>query len=151
MTRGGVEGVDGARLRSLRQRGGWSLAELAAAADTNPNSLSRIERNVQCPGAPLLRRLAEVLDVETSYLAPLPDSPSLRQLRERDGHTLADRAQVLGISSRYVSAVERGANRPRDTDRWAQAYGLTPREFEEARSAARTAAAGRRKSNRKIE
>jgi transcriptional regulator with XRE-family HTH domain len=145
VTRGGVEGCRGDRLRVLRQKGGWSLAALAAAADTNPNSLSRIERGEQAPQAPLLVRLAELLEVETTELAPLPEHPTLRQLRERVGQTQAELAKGLGVSPNTVSTTERGVSYPRKPDRWAQAYGVTPTRFKEAWQAARTNTASRRR------
>lgn len=143
MSRGGVEGFRGDRLRRARQRAALSCAELAVAVDSNPNSISRLERGEQKPPPILLRRLAEALEVKTAYLAPLPSKPTLRHIRERAGLTGSEIARALGVTPSAVSSAERGVTHPRDAPAWARAYGLNLTTFAAAWAHARAATARR--------
>ncbi|MFD9850529.1 helix-turn-helix transcriptional regulator [Streptomyces parvus] len=149
VTRGGVETHCGALIRELRRGKGWSLATLAVQAGTNVNSLSRIERGTQAPGPELLLRMAQALGTTTRTLAPQDGAATLRQIREWTGRTRAQVAQELQVAANTVGTAERGVTRPRDTDRWAQVYGLTPREFEQAwqRSKDETSARAQRRDD----
>lgn len=118
-----------------------SCAELAVAVDSNPNSISRVERGEQCPAPKLLLRLAEALCVDPTYLAPLPPHPTLRHIRERAGLTGTEVARRLGVAPGTVSATERGINHPRDAPAWAAAYGLDLTGFRAAWSHGRSATA----------
>ncbi|MBV9023716.1 MAG: helix-turn-helix transcriptional regulator [Streptomycetaceae bacterium] len=143
MSRGGVEGFRGDRLRRARRRAALSCAELAVAVDSNPNSISRLERGEQKPPPTLLRRLAEVLEVASTYLAPLPAKPTLRHVRERAGLTGSEIARALGVSSGTVSTTERGVTHPRNAPAWARAYGLDLTAFDAAWAHGRNATARR--------
>ncbi|MGW3201935.1 helix-turn-helix transcriptional regulator [Streptomyces sp. NPDC001118] len=143
MSRGGVEGFKGDRLRRARRRRALSLAELAVAVDSNPNSISRLERGEQKPPPALLRSLAEVLGVKPTYLAPLPSKPTLRHIRERAGLTGSEIARALGVTPGTVSSTERGVTHPRDAPAWARAYDVDLTTFDAAWAHARTATARR--------
>ncbi|MGW2724875.1 helix-turn-helix domain-containing protein [Streptomyces sp. NPDC001492] len=143
MSRGGVDGFRGDRLRRARLRRALSLAELAVAAESNPNSISRLERGEQKPPPLLLGRLAETLGVKTEYLAPLPAKPTLRHIRERAGLTGSEIAHALDVTPGTVSSTERGVTHPRDAPAWARAYGLGLTEFLAAWEHGRTATARR--------
>jgi len=58
----------GARVRSLRQRRGWSQEELAEAADLDRTHVGKIERGQRDPGLVVVVRLADALSVSPGEL-----------------------------------------------------------------------------------
>lgn len=59
----------GSRLRALRVRAGWSLADLGRLAGTNASYLSRLERGIRCwPHPRVTTALARALDVDLEEL-----------------------------------------------------------------------------------
>ncbi len=94
------------------------------------------------PGPAALLRLAEVLSVATTHLAPLSMRPTLAEYRERGGLTLRIVAAITGHALSSVSRVERGQYYPSDPALWAEAYGLSPSVFRAAWEAARDREAG---------
>lgn len=69
--------VLGDKIRALRERAEMSQTELASLANISPSLVSQIENNVTMPSLETLDRLAECLDVETSYF--LVDTSSTSQ------------------------------------------------------------------------
>lgn len=65
--------VDGAKIRHMRDRAGWSLSAFAKELDTDISHLSRIERGKGQPSARLRNRIAEVLAVSLDEIAQLRD------------------------------------------------------------------------------
>ncbi|KNZ69144.1 transcriptional regulator, XRE family [Thermincola ferriacetica] len=57
----------GDKIRDLREKRAMSQADLAGSADLSPSLISQIENNITMPSLETLERIAEVLDVETSY------------------------------------------------------------------------------------
>ncbi len=67
----------GKRLRSLRQRRGWTQEDLAMAASTNHRSISQYEGGRICPRAKTIRRLADALGCPVEELTTASaDRPS---------------------------------------------------------------------------
>lgn len=64
------------RLKSARDRQGWSQAELADKAGFQPSAISRFETGAAKPSFENLRRLAGALRVSTDYLLGLSDDPA---------------------------------------------------------------------------
>jgi transcriptional regulator with XRE-family HTH domain len=58
----------GTRLRSLRERAGMTLAELAKKVGTDQGTLSRWERNFIVPGLTTVEQLAIFVGVSTAEL-----------------------------------------------------------------------------------
>ena len=58
----------GGRIREARMESGMTITGLSGELNTSSNYLSAVERNVKVPSGPLLRRIAEVLDVSFSWL-----------------------------------------------------------------------------------
>ncbi len=58
----------GDKIRALREKMEMSQAQLASAASISPGLVSQIENNITMPSLETLERIAECLDVETSYL-----------------------------------------------------------------------------------
>ena len=69
--------VLGDKIRTLRERAEMSQTELASIANVSPSLVSQIENNVTMPSLETLDRIAECLDVETSYF--LVDTSSSSQ------------------------------------------------------------------------
>ena len=57
----------GDKIKALREKMEISQAELARTANISPSLVSQIENNITMPSLETLDRLAECLDVETSY------------------------------------------------------------------------------------
>jgi transcriptional regulator with XRE-family HTH domain len=65
----------GARIRTLRQRRGWTLEKLAVELDLTNGYVSMLERGRRRPSVKTLQRLAEVFDVPVASL--VGDEPTL--------------------------------------------------------------------------
>ncbi len=64
------------RLRSLRERHGWSQRELGRRSGIGETSVAKYERGLSEPSVAALRQLAESLGVSTDYLLGATDDPS---------------------------------------------------------------------------
>ena len=87
-----VERVLAARLRELRLRLGWSLAQLATATGLSKGMLSKIENGRSGPSLGTLSRLATALDV--------PLAAFFRGLQEESDVLLVKAGQGLDLSPR---------------------------------------------------
>src|SRR5829696_10408530 len=83
----GVTGWDGQRLRQLRLDRSLSRRQLAGRVGVALDTVGSWERGTSSPRVRHLLALAEQLAVKPSELAPLPSTPTLRELRERVGLT----------------------------------------------------------------
>jgi transcriptional regulator with XRE-family HTH domain len=132
MGRRGVRRFRPDSLRAARLRNGLSLSALARLIGATPSVVGRYESGTAQPGPTALLRLAEVLGVATTHLAPLSSSPTLAEYRERAGLTLRCVAQATGHALSSVSRVENGTYYPSDPALWAEVYGLKAEVFREA-------------------
>ncbi|HEX5596686.1 MAG TPA: helix-turn-helix domain-containing protein [Micromonosporaceae bacterium] len=74
----------GDRLRELRQQHGYTLRQLAAAAEVSPALLSQIENGSTDPSLSTLRKLARVFDTSIAALFTDPEAPEV--FISRPGH-----------------------------------------------------------------
>lgn len=96
-SRGGTdtEGIDGKRLRILREEQEWTLRELAERTGLSASLISQLERGVTSPSLQSVRRLAEALNVSIfQLLAEGPQSYS---------YVRADRRRKLVIQHGEIS------------------------------------------------
>jgi transcriptional regulator with XRE-family HTH domain len=124
-------------LRTARLRKGWTIGQLAATADIGFSAASAYAEGRAAPPPPVLVRLASVLDVATTDLAPLSAQPRLAELRWHAGHTVASLAAELGLTPGYTGHVLRGEMRVTDPIRWAAALSITIDQLDRAWHAAR--------------
>ncbi|BCV23812.1 helix-turn-helix domain-containing protein [Gelria sp. Kuro-4] len=133
---GGDKGrtVCGRKLKAAREARGLSLSALAAAARVSSSYLSEVEHGRKSPSLPVLRRLAAALNLAPADLiaaeardTALAPGERVRLLREEKGLTLSALAEKAGITTSYLSEIERGQAGPALTtlERLAQALGTT--------------------------
>lgn len=82
----------GERIRALRTEHGWSQADLAAKLGADTGQISRYETAKMTPGADVVVKLAEALDVSCDHL--LVDDAPRRPFRAPDTN-LGDRLNGL--------------------------------------------------------
>ena len=75
--------LQGARLRELRERLGYSQQDLAEKVETALQQIYRWESSKTDPSGDFITRLAKALDTTTDYLLGLDDDPTGRR-REED-------------------------------------------------------------------
>jgi transcriptional regulator with XRE-family HTH domain len=73
----------GKRIQAARERKDWNQSDLARAVGRARQHLSLIEQGKQFPAVPLLRQIAQVLEVSTDYLLGLEERAVLRPPRRR--------------------------------------------------------------------
>lgn len=113
--------VSGERVRTARKARGFTLVELASRARLSYSYLSEIERGAKTPSSDALARLADALNLNRSDLLEVSEEEGargigpgdkLRIAREDRGMTLREVASAAGISSTYLSEIERGNVQP---------------------------------------
>lgn len=111
--------VRGQQIRTLREERGYTLRELANRANLSLSYLSEIERGSKCPSLKTVDKLARALDVPRSGLVEneqwdrgLSIGDKIRLLRKERKMSLADLAHEVGISTSYLSEIERGTVYP---------------------------------------
>lgn len=114
------------RLKAARAEKGWTIAQLAATADLSFSAVSAYSRGLNSPPPDVLVRLADVLDVATTDLAPLSDPPRLHELRWHAGLSVADLAVELGLGPEYTSQMLRGEVAISDPGKWATILQVDP-------------------------
>lgn len=111
-------GMDGEALRVLRQQRGLTLQELADRAGLSRSYLSEIERGKKQPSIKVLETIASALNVSLEVLVSQETEGEvglggkLRLAREREGMTVAEVAEAVGISPGYLGEIERGQSLP---------------------------------------
>jgi transcriptional regulator with XRE-family HTH domain len=108
------------------------MTALDSTTKVSATTLFSYETGRARPRPPKLKALADALGCDTTYLAPLPKHPSLRDHREHAGLFLRDIAAAVGVADSTVMRMEDGTHWPDEPDRWAAAYGLTLKGFAEA-------------------
>lgn len=111
--------VKGQQIRILREERGYTLQELAERAQLSLSYLSEIERGSKRPSLKTIDKLAQALDVPRSGLVEddkqergLSIGDKIRLLRKEKRLSLAELAQEVGISTSYLSEIERGTVYP---------------------------------------
>jgi len=70
------------RLREVREKKGWSQADLAEAAKLQVTAISHFETNRRSPSFDNLRKLADALKVTSDYLIGRSEVPNLSSTAE---------------------------------------------------------------------
>ncbi|MDP8953308.1 MAG: helix-turn-helix transcriptional regulator [Actinomycetota bacterium] len=97
----------GKEVRRLREKKGWSQAQLAVYAGSSQPTVNQIESGKRNPSTRTLEKLAEALDVEVGQLFP-KEQASL-PFEEADEEALEER-RVQAFLAAYPSEEERAAH-----------------------------------------
>ncbi len=118
-------------LRDARQMAGWTRARLGEQVGVSTATVKAWETGARAPKASTQLRVARALGVGFEDLEqPGPaDAEDLRRLRETQGWTREEAAELLGIDTSVLARVEAGAELPPDPRRMARVYGLTAGEL----------------------
>lgn len=109
MPRSGVRGFRADRLRELRVKAGLTPDELSVRLGSSRQSVSHWETGRSTPAPPVLKQIAQELDVSISVLVPIPDNRlRMGDLRVRAGLTQIQAAERLGISPTSLAEIEKG-------------------------------------------
>lgn len=120
-------------LRAAIADRGWTLSRVAAEVDVAEGRIQRWTYGA-VPEPEVFVRLARVLGVATTDLAPLSDAPTLLERRWHAGHTIATLAAQLGRSSAYTARLARGGQpiAPASLPEWAAALNITEAQVQQA-------------------
>ncbi|REK81774.1 helix-turn-helix domain-containing protein [Rhodococcus erythropolis] len=109
MPRSGVRGFRADRLRELRVKAGLTPDDLSVRLGSSRQSVSHWETGRSTPAPPVLKQIAQELDVSISVLVPIPDNRlRMGDLRVRAGLTQIQAAERLGISPTSLAEIEKG-------------------------------------------
>ncbi|MGE2767163.1 helix-turn-helix transcriptional regulator [Rhodococcus sp. 1.20] len=107
--RSGVRGFRADRLRELRVKAGLTPDDLSVRLGSSRQSVSHWETGRSTPAPPVLRQIAQELDVSISVLVPIPNNRlRMGDLRVRAGLTQIQAAERLGISPTSLAEIEKG-------------------------------------------
>lgn len=107
--RSGVRGFRADRLRELRVKAGLTPDDLSVRLGSSRQSVSHWETGRSTPSPPVLKQIAQELDVSISVLVPIPDNRlRMGDLRVRAGLTQIQAAERLGISPTSLAEIEKG-------------------------------------------
>jgi transcriptional regulator with XRE-family HTH domain len=103
----------GDRLRQEREAAGLTQEQLGERAGVDGTAVSHYEAGRRRPDPATVTRLAAALELAVADLQAGQDRPdgdtvTLRELRERAGHTQAAMAEALGVKHAAYSKIERG-------------------------------------------
>lgn len=70
----------GKRIKEAREKLAFNQARLAAEAEITPAAISQIEAGDRLPSTPILRRLAQALQVSVDFLLGSTNEPELKDL-----------------------------------------------------------------------
>ncbi|HEY3365967.1 MAG TPA: helix-turn-helix transcriptional regulator [Symbiobacteriaceae bacterium] len=134
----------GTRIRDLRAERTLTLEEVAAKVAISPSYLSAIERGLKRPSIPMLKHIAEVMNVSVTCFFADGAGKSLGQKIRliREGRNLSpeELGEVCGLSQQDITAFEESGRIP-DLDTLhglADALNVTVRYFLESGAASRT-------------
>lgn len=125
----------GTTIRTLREKKGLSVTDLARASGLSPAHISEIERGRTSPSIRTLEKLAQVLDVQTSELVRAVGASGvgakLKRLRERLGLSQKELAERAGVSYGLIGQIESGRTQSSVTtlSLLANALGVSPCYF----------------------
>lgn len=119
-----VETWDRDAFDDARKARGLTLAQVAARIDASTPTVAAYSSGASAPSPQVLGKIAEVLGVASTDLAPLRPSPRLHELRWHTGMTVSKLAARIGVSAGSAGAVLRGERPPTDTGAWARVLGV---------------------------
>ncbi len=126
-----------ARFRTAYQRRGWTLQQVAVHSEIPYSAVRSYSAGGSTPTAGRLVKLARVLDVPTTELAPLTAAPTLHELRWHTGLTVVELAEAVGYSVSHTSNVLAGVVPITDPPRWTKALAVSAKRVAAAWEAAR--------------
>ncbi len=109
MAKSSVSTWEASRLRAIRDERGWSTERMAVATGTGIAAMRGYLESRVVPSPQALSRLAAALEVETTDLAPLTDSPTMHERRWHQGLTARDLAVATETSLTMTGRYLRGA------------------------------------------
>ncbi|MBA3547971.1 MAG: DUF2083 domain-containing protein [Nannocystis sp.] len=101
----------GAKIRALRRRAGLSQAELAQRLDVSPSYLNLLEHNKRALPAPLLIKLAQVLEIDLAAFAGDEDARLVHDLLEVFADPLFEESPLTNTDVRELASASPGAAR----------------------------------------
>lgn len=101
----------GAKIRALRRRAGLSQAELAQRLEVSPSYLNLLEHNKRALPAPLLIKLAQVLEVDLAAFAGDEDARLVHDLLEVFADPLFEDAPLTNTDVRELATASPAAAR----------------------------------------
>lgn len=101
----------GAKIRGLRRRAGLTQAELAQRLDVSPSYLNLLEHNKRALPAPLLIKLAQVLEVDLGAFAGDEDARLVHDLLEVFADPLFEESPLTNTDVRELASVTPAAAR----------------------------------------
>lgn len=128
---------DATRLEAARHAKGYTQAQLAIRVGLSISTISSYVLGKTTPPAPTLLKLADVLDVETTDLAPLSADPPLRELIWHAGLLVEDVAALIGRSQLHAGSIIRGDFPVPEPEALADALNITSEQLDAAWHAAR--------------
>jgi DNA-binding transcriptional regulator YiaG len=137
VTRQRAHTFDADRLEAARHAAGYSQAQLALHTGISVSTISAYVLGRATPTGPTFVRLAEVLGVATTDLAPISDDPPLRELIWHAGLLVEDVAVILDRSALHTGAILRGDFPIPDEQALARALGVSVDQVAAAWHAAR--------------
>lgn len=72
------------RIKEARESRGMNQAQLAQKAGITPAAISQIEKGERVPTTPVLKRIADVLQVSLDFLAGRTDESKLKDLLQNE-------------------------------------------------------------------
>jgi transcriptional regulator with XRE-family HTH domain len=111
-------GMDEEMFRILRQQRGLTLQDVATRSGLSRSYLSEIENGKKKPSIKALEAIAGALNVSLEVLLPEPTEAEIRLgdrlklAREREGMSVTEVAESVGISPGYLGEIERGQALP---------------------------------------
>ena len=107
--------VDTAKIRELRKERGFNLSEFARKVQLSVSYMSEIEHGRTNPSLGTIDKIAAALNVDRSQLLEASElglGNKIRLARENKKMTMAETAEAAGISTSYLSEIERGSVKP---------------------------------------
>lgn len=129
MSRAVTRGFDAQRMIELRRKEGWSATDLARFAAVDPKSVTSWEAGLTHPNIDKLREVAKALRVPVKTLVRVPPRErQLSDLRVLAALTQPEAAKEAGVSTSYLTQIERGEKRLGDklALRLAELYRVDP-------------------------
>ncbi len=111
-TENGIE--MGEKIRLLRNKNKWTLAQLAEKTGYSTSYISDIERGKVIPSVDAIKKLSDIFDVPANTI--LEQSPSfaqkLKRVREEQGLTQSNLASLANVSTGLIGQLETGKVQP---------------------------------------
>lgn len=110
----------GDKIKNLREEQNMTQSTLAKLLNISPSTIGMWEQNRRSPDNESLKRIADFFGVSIDYLLDRVDynnllGAMLKDKREELHLSLRDAAQLIGISHSYLSILEQGVDKRKNT------------------------------------